>query len=594
LRERDDHRKKDFQDHGLSRLSIGYPPAMTSRLLLTGLVSLLLLPAQTGRAPLGPAEIEDIAHLLQLEDTRKFDEPALTRMLSSTHLEVRRRVVMTIGRIAKEEGRPLLAKMRSDKDTHIVATVAFASGQLKDPGSVTWLGERLMAANASPIIAREAAIALGKIRTPDARQALSRFLTDAPTDTSDTTVVGEALLSIGRFTTREDFAPILRWVTASGDNVRWRAAWALFRPRNPDALPHLLTMSRDPSADVRAWAVRGLARIPGQDGAEPISIPGAAARLRDAVNDPDRRVRTEALRALATYPDDESFAVVLAALDSTDTWISVSAAESMARYTTRADAIRPKLISATGAGKPLALRVTALPVLVTIAPEAALEVAAALAREKSAVARQAVQRDLGKLGEPGRVRLAELAAADPSFALATGGRGQGGGAPQPPAPARTLEDYKRLVTRWIVPEYMTGTKPRAIWRTPRGEIEIELNAADAPMGAEFFAHVVESGAIVGTEFGRVVPNFVAQQRTIEGAIRLRDEVNRDGLNRGTLSWASSGLDTGRPGYTLGNAPQPHNEGDFTALGRVIRGMEAVDVLALGDAITAARMVATSK
>ena len=91
-------------------------------------------------------------------------------------------------------------------------------------------------------------------------------------------------------------------------------------------------------------------------------------------------------------------------------------------------------------------------------------------------------------------------------------------------------------------------------------------------------------------FGRLVPNFVAQQRTIEGALTLRDEVNRRGLTRANLSWASAGLDTGRPGYTLGNTPQPHNEGDFTALGRVIRGMDAVDHLELGDAVTATRML----
>ena len=102
-------------------------------------------------------------------------------------------------------------------------------------------------------------------------------------------------------------------------------------------------------------------------------------------------------------------------------------------------------------------------------------------------------------------------------------------------------------------------------------------------------HEVESGDIVGTEFGRVVPNFVAQQRAIRNAITLRDEVNRHGLTRGNLSWASAGLDTGRPGYTLGSTPQPHNEGDFTALGRVVRGMDVVDRLELGDAVTAARM-----
>jgi cyclophilin family peptidyl-prolyl cis-trans isomerase len=36
-------------------------------------------------------------------------------------------------------------------------------------------------------------------------------------------------------------------------------------------------------------------------------------------------------------------------------------------------------------------------------------------------------------------------------------------------------------------------------------------------------------------------------------------------------------------------PQPHNEGDFTSLGRVTRGMDVVDRLELADAITAARM-----
>jgi cyclophilin family peptidyl-prolyl cis-trans isomerase len=49
------------------------------------------------------------------------------------------------------------------------------------------------------------------------------------------------------------------------------------------------------------------------------------------------------------------------------------------------------------------------------------------------------------------------------------------------------------------------------------------------------------------------------------------------------------LDTGTPGYTLANAIQPHNEGDFTTLGRVIKGMDVVDQIQLNDAITAAKM-----
>jgi cyclophilin family peptidyl-prolyl cis-trans isomerase len=102
--------------------------------------------------------------------------------------------------------------------------------------------------------------------------------------------------------------------------------------------------------------------------------------------------------------------------------------------------------------------------------------------------------------------------------------------------------------------------------------------------------VTESGALVGVVFSRVVPNFVLQQAGIYSDHTLRDEVTRRGLTRANLSWASSGLDTGRPGYTLGNMPQPHNEGDFTTLGRVVRGMDVVDRVELGDRIVAARLV----
>jgi peptidylprolyl isomerase len=154
---------------------------------------------------------------------------------------------------------------------------------------------------------------------------------------------------------------------------------------------------------------------------------------------------------------------------------------------------------------------------------------------------------------------------------------------------RTLADYRAIVEQWVVPEYRGARRPRTIWETSRGTIEIELNPGEAPLAVDNLVRNVESGDIIGTEFGRVVPNFVAQQQGIRNAARLRDEVNQLGLLRGTLSWASSGLDTGRPGYTLGNTPQPHNEGDFTALGRVVSGMDAVDRLELGDAVTAARI-----
>ena len=557
---------------------------------LVVLLALLVAPAsaqrQPKRQPLSPADVDAIVKLVALEDTRRFDEATLAALIKAPHPEVRRRAVQAIGRIAKPEGRPLLVSARADADPEVVATVAFASGQLKDADSVAWLSEVLASTKTPAAVAKEAACALGKIRTPQARTALAAYLSAAQATAAAAPVVGEALLAIGRFTTREDIAPIVRWTTSADVNVRWRAAWALFRPRDPAAAPHMLKLCEDPSGDVRFWAIRGLA--PAVVAASTVDPAAASARLRKAMTDPDRRVRTEALRALVLYDDDASFGAALAAIDAPDTWLSVSAAEGMGRFKGRADVVVPRLVAATAAGKPTSLRVTALTPLATLAPEAAVEAAAALVRDTSVVARNAALQALQRLGDSGRAKLAQLAA-DPAtkdiVAPAPSAR-----PPKTERPALTDADYRRIVERWIVPDYNGAPKPRVVLTTARGEIEIELYAGDAPLGLEYLVSVVESGEIAGTEFGRVVPNFVAQQRPIRNDGTLRDEVSRRGLTRGNLSWASSGLDTGRPGYTLGSTPQPHNEGDFTALGGVVRGMDVVDRLELCDRITAARIV----
>lgn len=512
------------------------------------------------RPALAPEHVRQLAQLLEIEDTRRFDEPALTALLASSHPEVRRRAVVSVGRVVNDRGLALLDPYRADANPEIVATVAFAMGQLKNPAAVPWLASTMAAYGTNADAAFEAARALGKIRGPEAWAALADFVTKAPDTASARVVVGEALLSLGRYTAKEDIAPIVRWTTSTDAEVRWRATWALFRPRNPSALPHLMRLTTDASPEVRFWAARGPAPAVVDELASPqITRAIASARLRELMKDPDRRVRAEALRTLMAYDDDASVAAVVATLDDADTWMSVSAAETLGRHTTRAEQIAPKLQAAMADGKPAALRTVAKQQLTRLTappPDPA-----------------------GRAGGAGRGGGAGGGAA--------GRAGRAGGAGETPAPS---VDYRAIVERWIVPAYNGAPRPRAIWTTSKGEIEIELFAADAPLGMEELVRLTESGAIVGPAFTRLVPNFVAQQATIPGANRLNDEVNRHGLLRANLAWASSGLDTGRPGYTLGNTPQPHNEGDFTSLGRVVRGMDVVDRLELGDTITAARMV----
>lgn len=628
-------------------------PHMRRSIFALGLLALSLVIsapsvlARQSRQPLTAANIEDLTTLLKLEDTRQFDEAALSKIWQSTHPEVRRRAAISVGRIADPAGAPLLEKMRADRNATVAAAVVFATGQLRLPGNIAWLGSVLSAPATPPAVAREAAQALGKLpngnaeAAAQARAALSAYLAKAPTTAAAAPVVGEALLSWGRYTIpKSDVAPVVRWVTSTNVETRWRAAWALFRARDAAGMPHLMKLVDDASPEVRYWAVRGLA--PAAVDAAKADRAVAVERLRVLFNkDADRRVRTEALRALLQYDDEKAFGALVNALYSPDTWISVSAAEAASRFGARARVLAPLVVDVADDKAPIALRITALNALVTLAPQATktFELAQALAKSETFAARSAAVSALGRLGDEGRAMLAKLGA-DPAIAslaqpggqtmdtmikaqLARGGgagnRGGGGGggaaaggggaagggaagagraggaAAETPAPRRTWParpdaEYRALVEKWIVPAYNGAPAPRAIWETPKGAIELELYAGDAPLAMEQFLRLVESGDIVGTEFTRLVPDFVAQQQGIRNAVTLRDEVNQRGLTRANLSTASAGLDTGRPGYTLGHTPQPHNEGNFTSLGRVIRGMDVVDKLELGDRITAARMV----
>ncbi|NJD10302.1 MAG: hypothetical protein FIB01_07605 [Gemmatimonadetes bacterium] len=521
------------------------------------------------RPQLGPAEVDELARLLLLEDRRTLDDTALARLLRSTHPEVKRRAVLAVARIADPRGRALLAPVRADLDTAIAATVAWATGQLRDSAAVSWLAATLTSPETPRTVAREAAGALGKIRTPEAQAALAAYLATAPGTRAASATVGEALLAIGRFPARVDLAPVLRWTTSPDSTVRWRAAWALFRPRNPAATPHLLRLADDSAGEVRSWAVRGL--TPALVDTAGIDREQTAGVLRAALADPDRRVRTEALRALSLYDDEASFQAVLKAMDDPDSWISVSAVEGLGRFTARADVVVPRLTAIAAQPQPSALRTTAI----------------------QSLRRLGVADSLIPNAPPRLARPAAQAGAAPGAAVSGTAPPAVQASARPPAvpgpPERPLADYRVLVERWVVPAYNYEPRPRASWETERGSIELELFAGEAPLAMEEFVRLVESGAIVGTEFGRVVPDFVAQMRTINGAALLRDEVNRYGLTRANLSWASNGLDTGRAGYTLGSTPQPHNEGDFTALGRVVRGIDVVDRLQLGDHITGVRM-----
>lgn len=542
---------------------------MRAQLLLT-----LALTASAGAQrpgarphPLDSASVTGIATLLMLEDTRAFDSSTLARLLHADHPEVRRQAELAVARINDPRGVALLRADPLDADTALAATTVFAVGQLRDTLTIPWLDSLLSNPRTPPTVMTEAACALGKIKTPASRAVLARFLTSVKATPRTRDAIGEALLSIGRATSRGDLAPITRWTSSRDGEIRWRAAWALFRPRDPAAVSSLLALSNDPSGTVRLWAVRGLVKSQADSagvGQE------AEARLESALTEPDRRVRTEAIRALGTYTDSAAVAALTTRLGSSDSWISVSAAEGLA--TARAAWTIPALREAARQSPSCAVRVTAMRTLRVFADSDARAAAATMATDTVPYCQSAAEQLLRDTIPP---------------AARAGGRGGPGQRQRPALTARPMAEYRAIVERWIAPVIAGKPLPRARWQTTRGPIELELYAADAPLATDALAHIMDAGTIVGTTFTRVVPDFVDQQATIRDASVQRDEVNRHRLTRGNLAWASAGLDTGRPGYTLNHAPQPHNEGDFTSLGRVVSGQDVVDRIELGDRVTEA-------
>lgn len=546
--------------------------------VVISLVVVSSVQAQQRRPRLSETDIADLTKLVMLEDRRDYNEAELRRLLGSANAEIRRRAARSIARINDPRGRALLHAARADTDTSVAATVVFGLGQLRDSAAVPLLGSLLAAPNTPVTVAFEAARALGKIRTPEARDVLARYLSSVSENANTRAGIGEALFSIGRNTARGDIAPIVKFTHSADEETRWRATWALFRPRDPAAVERLMELSRDASGHVRSWAVRGLAAP--QVDSSGVSRAVAVDLLGAAVKDSDRRVRTEAVRTLATYDDPASFDVLVAALNDADTWISVSAAEGLAQRRSRADDAAVALTKAASADKPSALRIVAVQSLLALEPQKAAAPAEQLGQDTLPLSQQTARQVAARLNPP-----PANAQRRPS-----GGGGNRSDMERPIDTGKTEADYRRIVERWIVSDYNGTPRPRVEWTTPKGVIELELYPGDAPLAVEDFMAVLESGAIIGTEFSRVVPDFVAQQRGIYTDHRLRDEVTRLGLTRGNLSWASAGLDTGRPGYTLGSTAQPHNEGDFTTLGRIVRGLDVVDRLELGDRIIGARRI----
>jgi cyclophilin family peptidyl-prolyl cis-trans isomerase len=153
-----------------------------------------------------------------------------------------------------------------------------------------------------------------------------------------------------------------------------------------------------------------------------------------------------------------------------------------------------------------------------------------------------------------------------------------------PGPPRPATEYAR-------PSLVNpGVSPHVYLDTDKGTIEIELAVVDAPQTCANFLRLAQDGFFSGVAVHRVVPNFVVQDGDPRGdgegspGYTIRDEINQLPYLRGTVGMALEWADTGGSQWFVTHSPQPHLDGRYTVFGRIVSGMEVVDVIQQGDVI----------
>jgi peptidyl-prolyl cis-trans isomerase A (cyclophilin A) len=138
--------------------------------------------------------------------------------------------------------------------------------------------------------------------------------------------------------------------------------------------------------------------------------------------------------------------------------------------------------------------------------------------------------------------------------------------------------------------------PRVLMQTSLGDIELELNAAKAPVSVENFLGYVKSGFFTNTVFHRVIQGFMIQgggfdkdlvQKPTQAPIK-NEAGNGLSNKRGTIAYARTNVVNSATSQFFinhkDNAFLDHrDESDagfgYAVFGKVVKGMDVVDKIA---------------
>jgi len=146
-----------------------------------------------------------------------------------------------------------------------------------------------------------------------------------------------------------------------------------------------------------------------------------------------------------------------------------------------------------------------------------------------------------------------------------------------------------------------------ILKLKNGDVEIELYPDKAPNHVKRFQELANSGKYNGVVFHRVIDGFMAQTGDVKHGNsnspdfnlslagtggsdlpNLKAEFTDIAHTRGTLSAArSADPDSANSQFFICFQPAPHLDRQYSAFGKVIKGMEFVDMIKKGDPNTGA-------
>ena len=136
---------------------------------------------------------------------------------------------------------------------------------------------------------------------------------------------------------------------------------------------------------------------------------------------------------------------------------------------------------------------------------------------------------------------------------------------------------------------------KATIKTSQGDMVVEFFDADAPNTVANFRKLAGKGFYNGIKFHRVIPDFVVQVGCPQGtgtggpgySIKCETSGGNQRHDRGVLSMAHAGPNTGGSQFFICHSRDntAHLDRKHTCFGKVIKGVEVVDKIKVGDTIT---------